>query len=310
MSMNQAYCIVMAITVLLGMAWLLIRLQRRGMKITPAVFGFFFALILGWALAKLFYVALLFHRVWPRFGWDAFGRFKGAEFSFFGGCAGVLLGMALGAKTAKVPVKPFLDAFAPCGAFMIAGARYAERYLGLLGVGSLTDVPAFCRFPFAISNEWQEWFTAVFMLEALFALVIAAVFALRKKEGWIPGLCLERTAFYLCLTQILCENLRSQGLKWGFVRVEQLLCAVTLAGLLLYSCLQTGERGFWKRFWPLLGSLGCIGAIVGIEFAIDRTDISPYFWYAVMILVLAVIGWMECFCADRRLNELRNQYRS
>ena len=307
--MNQAYFITMAVTAALGTGWLMLRLQRRGMKMAPAILGLVLSVILGWALAKLFYVALLFHRVWPRFGWEAFTRVKSTEFSFFGGCVGVILGMALAARLTKTHVKQFLSVFAPCGALMVAGARYAERYLGMLGVGSLTDVPALCRFPFAVSNEWQEWFMAVFMLAALLALAISLVFALRKKEGWIPGLFLERTAFYLCLSQILCESLRAQGLKWGFVRVEQLLCAVTLVGLLLYSCLQSGERGLWNRFWPIAGALACIGAIVGVEFALDRIDLSPYFWYALMILTLFVLGWLEYFCTRRRFEQVQHQYR-
>lgn len=300
--MNLPYLITMAVTALLGTGWLMIRLQNRGMKKAPALCGLVFSALLGWAFAKLFYVVLLFGRVWPRFGWEAFLRWKSTEFSFFGGGVGVLLGMVLSARLFKVNGKEFLSVFAPCGALSVAGARYAERYLGLLGAGSLTDLPFFCRFPFAIGNEWQEWFLAVFMLEALAALMIAVIFALRKKEGRIPGLFMERTVFYLCLTQIFCENLRAQGLKWGFVRVEQLLCAVTVVGLLVYACLQANENGVWKRFWPVLGALACIGVIVGVEFALDRTNISPYFWYAVMAAVLAVCGWMERFCTERRFS--------
>ena len=302
--MNQPYVLTMVFFALLCTGWLCLRLRQRGMKLLPALCGLLLSAVLGWALAKLFYVVLLFHRVWPRFGWEAFGRWKSTEFSFFGGCVGVVLGMALSARLCGEHVKQFLGTFAPCGALMVAGARYAERYLGMLGVGSLTNVPALCRFPFAVSNTWDEWFMAVFMLEALAALIVAVVFSLRKREGWIPGLFLERTVFYLCLAQILCESLRAQGLKWGFVRVEQFLSAVTLVGLLLYSCLQISENTFAKRFWPIAGALGCIGVIVGVEFAIDRTDLSPYLWYAVMALTLAFWGWLECYCTRRRFDQI------
>ncbi len=310
MTMNQAYFAAMAAAAVLGGAWLALRLRLRGMKAASAVLGLVLGVILAGILAKVFYVALLFHRVWPRYGWEAFVQLKSAEFSFFGGCAGMILGMALAARLTGEHVKQFLGVFAPCGALMVAGARYAERYLDRLGAGTIIENPFFCRFPFAVSNEYEEWFAAVFMLEMLAALIVAAVFALRKKEGWIPGLFLERTVFYLCLCQILCESLRAKGMKWGFVRVEQLLCAVTLVGLLLYGCLKSGEqRSVWKGFWPIGGALLCIAAIVGVEFALDRTDLPGYLWYSVMILILAAFGWLECFCTKRRFEQVQQQYR-
>ncbi len=303
--MNEAYVITLAVWGLICLALFLLLLRRRGMKLVSALWGAVFAAVLGYALAKAFYVGLLCTRVWPRFGWEAFLRTKGAEFCFFGGCLGAVLGMALGARLTKTDEKRFLSAFAPCGAFMAAGARYAERYLGLLGAGSLVENPTFQRFPFAVSNQWDEWFRAIFMLEALCALAVGAVFLARKKEGLLPGLRLERTAFYLCLTQIFCESLRAQGMRWGFVRVEQVLCAVCLVGLLVYGCAQAEEWRFGKRFWPVFASLLCIGLIVGVEFALDKTDMSPVFWYAVMIAVLTGFGALECFCTGRRFKQIR-----
>ena len=68
-------------------------------------------------------------------------------------------------------------------ALAIALARCAEMHLGMLGASKYdTESAFFCRFPFAVSNEWDEWYLAVFALEALTALVICVVFALKRKE--------------------------------------------------------------------------------------------------------------------------------
>ena len=65
---------------------------------------------------------------------------------------------------------------------MVAFARVSEKYLDMLGTGKYTDSEFLCRFPFAVSNEWGEWYLAIFMLEALAALVIAGIFTVKKRE--------------------------------------------------------------------------------------------------------------------------------
>ena len=52
-----------------------------------------------------------------------------------------------------------------------AGARIAEVFLDMQGAGAYVERESFARMPFAISNEWGEWFWAVFLLEALLALL-------------------------------------------------------------------------------------------------------------------------------------------
>ena len=63
------------------------------MKPWSALVGLPVSALLGAVLGKLFYVGLLFHKVWPRFGVEALWRLKAAEFSFFGGGLGVILAM-------------------------------------------------------------------------------------------------------------------------------------------------------------------------------------------------------------------------
>ena len=200
--MNGIYWLCISITALLSYGWLAVRLSKRRMKVWSALLALPLSALLGAVLGKLMYVALLFQRVWPRFGVSALWRLKAAEFSFYGGGLGVILAMALTAKLTRQKIKPFLSAFAPCGALLAAGFRAAEYFQGMLGAGSYMESSVFTRFPFAIANQWGEWHLAVFALEALAALIIALVFALRKREDRIPGLHMERTVFYLCVNQI------------------------------------------------------------------------------------------------------------
>ena len=301
--MNGNYWLCVSIVALISCGWLAFRLRQRGMKPWSALIALPLSAVLGAILGKLFYVGLLFQKVWPRFGADALWRMKAAEFSFFGGGLGVVLAMALTAKLTGRKAKPFLSAFAPCGALLAAGFRAAEYFQGMLGAGSYLEPSAFTRFPFAVANQWGEWHLAVFTLEALAALTVALCFALRKREEAIAGMRMERTVFYLCVSQVFFESLRNQCMRWGFVRVEQVLCGVTVVGLIVYGCLQAkGCKGL-KRFWSAACSLLCVAAVVGIEFALDKWNISTVFWYGMMILTLCGFAALENVCAKRRLRE-------
>ncbi len=303
--MNGNYWLSISVAALLSFGWLAFRLGKQAMKPWSALIGLPLSALLGAVLGKLFYVGLLFQKVWPRFGAEALLRLKAGEFSFFGGGLGVILALALTAKCTGQQVKKFLSAFAPCGALLAAGFRAAEYWQGMLGAGSYMESSVFTRFPFATANQWGEWHLAVFTLEALAALIISLVFALRKREDLIPGLRMERTVFYLCVAQIFFESLRNQCMRWGFVRIEQVLCGVTAVGLIVYGCLKSeGSKGF-KRFWPALCSLLCIAILVLVEFGLDKFNFSTVFWYGVMIAVLCVFGALENVCFKRRLRKAR-----
>ena len=302
--MNTFYWLTLLVTLLVSMAWLAIRAKKRGMNTAPVFTGALFGAALALAMSKVLYAVLLSSKVWPRYGWASLLRMDAAEFSFIGGCLGMTLGMVLSAKLFKIRAAKLLSLFAPAGALMVAGVRSAEIFLDMQGAGAYVENEAFARMPFAISNEWGEWFWAVFLLESLFALIVAAVFAVRKKEDRIPSLRFERVVYYLCVPQIFCESLRALGMRWGFVRIEQVLCGVIIEGLLIYGCLQcAAPKGFWKRFWPCFAAIGCVGVIVGVEFGLDKTQIPDVFWYCVMIAALVGFGLLENVVTARRYRQ-------
>lgn len=302
--MNIPYFAVLITGAVLCTALFWALLKKDGLKAICAPLTLVCASLLALACAKAGYFLLRIDREWPRWGIAGLLRFSFRELSFFCGCAGAVLGAALAGKLAGQPVKRVLDHFAPCGALMIAFARGAEYFLPGMNLPSREIEPEFFRrFPFAVTNEYEEWYAALFMLSALFALAVFAVFLLRRKERPIPGLRLERTAFYLCLPQIFTESLRSDSITWGFVRCEQILCAVCLLLLLIRGCSLAGERGFLKAWWPVLVFSLCVGLLVFIEFNLDRNyvPLSMAGNYIVMWAVLLVIAACEIFSTRRRL---------
>ena len=132
------------------------------------------------------------------------------------------------------PAGKFLDLFTVPGLLLAAGLRMAEAELGSLGTGRFIEAAAAPSFPFAVVNEYGEAHVAVFFWEAAWALAVALM-SLSDLERR-PGERFETAVFRLCAGQILLEGLRSRSLSWGFVRVEQVLCAVILLVLMLLAC--------------------------------------------------------------------------
>lgn len=304
--MLSHYFITVILGAVLSAALFSVRLKKARMKPLAALLTLLFSAALGFGCAKLVYFLLRIAREWHRYGLSGLLRVSPHELSFFGGCLGAVLGAVLAAAVARQPVKRFLDAFAPCGALMAAFARAGEYFLPGVNQASMETQPEWlCRFPFSVVNEYEEWYGALFFFSALCALAVCAVFLLRKKESAVPGLRFERVVFYLCLPRILLESLRSDSIKWGFVRAEQVLCAVCVFLVLVRACAAVKEKGFFQRFWPALADAAGVGVMVFIEFNLDRgyLPVSVTLNYVFMAAVLLGIAGCEIFCARRRLRQ-------
>lgn len=239
-----------------------LRADRRGAA--AAAVSLPLCAVLGLLFAKVSYVLLTG-------GWNTLFTPEPSEFCFTGGAAGVCLGVLLAAKITEYrPAGKLLDRFVLPGTLLIAGLRMAEIELGSLGAGRYIDVPADSVFlVLAIFNRYGEPYVAVFVWEALAALFVGLL-SLHGEEAR-PGQCFETAVFRLCACQILLENMRNRALAWGFVRVEQLLCAVFLLALLLRACARGEKKQGVRRFLPALYLLVCMAAIVGIEFLRQRS---------------------------------------
>ena len=261
----------------------LLRSDRRGAA--AAAVSVPLCAALGGVFAKGFYVLLMGE-------WNTLFSPEPSEFCFTGGAAGVCLGVLLAARfTGYRPAGKLLDRFILPGALLAAGLRMAEVELGSLGTGRFIEIPADSSFlVLAVYNRYGEPHVAVFVWEAVVA-VIVGLLSLRGPESR-PGQRFETAVFRLCACQILLENMRSRALSWGFVRVEQLLCAVILMALLLYACARNTKKQGAARFLPAVYLLLCIAAIVGIEFLRQRSPsrfMGEHGGFLMMAAVLCVV---------------------
>ena len=304
--MPTAYIAVMLSGAVICAALFACRLRQKKLNAFAAVWGLPLALAFGFAGAKIAYFLLRLGRDWLSYGWGGLLLFAPYQFSFLGGCLGVALGVMLALRVSCAPLKEGLDAFAPAGALMAAFARGAEYFLDETNVsGSEIENEFFRRFPFGVTNEYDECYFALFFLCALFALAVCVFGLLRRREENVPGLLFERTVFYLCLPQVFCESLRNDSIMWGFVRPEQLFCVIIMFLLLAYSCWKTKGKGFWRDFRPLFVFLFCVIVLVFVEFNLDKTfiEISHAADYVLMGAALLGIAFCECRCTARRYGQ-------
>ncbi len=291
--------------------------QLRTRAWETALLAFLFSALFGTVLARIGYALLMLELDFEYDGIAALGQLLEFEIgcvSFMCGALGVCLGVLLANRlTRKDSVTAGMDAFAPFGALLAALFRMGECFFGSYGTGSsLPEGSPLAFFPFAlkidIDGGYTSWDWAVCVLSAVFAVVWAAVAFFRLRSRGRAGLSFTLTLFFLALPQIFCESLRKDGMYWLFVHVEQVLCAVVLAGVLLYWTLKSGKGlPFLRRWGPVLVLALCIGLLVLTEFVIDGKilDATHTACYLFMWFMLVVIGAAGAIAARRWNSEDR-----
>ena len=158
---------------------------------------------------------------------------------FYGGILGALIALWLigGRQCLRL-----MDAYAPSMALMIAFARIAEGFSGQ-GYGEYwyEESTAFCRFPFMVYDPYYEsWGWALFMAGAVIAAVLF-ILLMRRKAAFPGDQTLTLLGLYAA-AQIVLESLRrDEFLRWGFVRVEELLSAVVILVVLILYWVHSGK---------------------------------------------------------------------
>ena len=258
-------------------------------------------ILLGLLCSKLFY--LLLRPSTPLK--EGFFSVNPSEMTYYGGLAGVCLGVAAAAKCSRYPVLKALNHFAFTAAVLAALIRFGEYWLGYLGTGGLENLypgdidGIVLPFPFGMtevfSEDYSECYLAVFMLEGALSLCVA-FFAFRKRKD---PLCFIRTLFYLCLFQILCESMRDISLRWLFVRYAQLFCYLVAEGILVwYGIVSVREK---KRNFgaAILGLIVC-GLTVTEEFMMEGKIFADWGLPRVVIYLLMALGLAAMAVAEHQ----------
>ena len=238
--------------------------------------------------ARLGYCAVRSGFLFVDFGASFLWRVELGGFSLAGASLGLLLAAWVFARRANRPFARALDLAMPAALLALACERVAERFT-LAGLGDYVDDALWQRFPFAVPDVYGDWRLPVFAWEALAALALCLLAFVGLRRARRDGDAALWNMALLGATQILLESLRRDDfLRFGFVRVNQ-LWGVALLLMAALRWLARAKLSRPRRCAALLGYAAGVGALVLVEFALDKSPIGNGWLYAAMALALAAM---------------------
>ena len=279
------YGLTVALAAALGLVMMHCIGKKSGLKLgTVSVFAVL-AVPLGTIFAHILYSLIRFDWLMEK-GFLHMFRLTDGGYVLYGTVLGCFLAALLTVKLCKENLGSLLDATAAPAALTIALCRLAE---GLVGQGygryladwfdgesgmslfALEDTSFLEHFPFAVQDMYEEWCWAVFVLEALFALIILVT--LLKTSTRRSGSKAALLMLLYAASQALCEGLREDAvLRWGFVRVNQILSALVVAGVLVWCWLRMPKKQRSAKSIILVwcGTLCGMLLVIAMEFAVEK----------------------------------------
>lgn len=213
--------------------------------------------------------------------------------SLFGMIAGVFVGARLCSLFTKERKGLLLDAASCALPLIMAAERFAERFFNGFNVSRELQAEGFPKNTFlAVQDEYYAnvSFLATYLCAAIasIALFLILVFFLTRKERedgdlWILFMILCGAG------GVMLESLRyDMHLEYHFVRFQEVIAAIFLVIGVVFAGIR--NRGAHKGLFrtAVISLPLAIAACGGIEFALDRTTISHYLLYGMLILILAV----------------------
>ncbi|MBR6667010.1 MAG: prolipoprotein diacylglyceryl transferase [Clostridia bacterium] len=291
---TYALCVVIALALgLLLLAW---RQKKHGLRCDTAEIFALLALPLGLIGARLFY-CLARLTMYMEMGLVSILRFWDGGYALWGAVGGAVIAAILTAKITKQSALKLLDALSAPAALVIALGRLAELTNGE-GRGLEVITPVFQRFPFALYNaDYETWFWAICVFEAVAALVIFAILLAKK-----PARDGEHARLFLilyCASQILLEALRADNfLHWTrvFIRVSQLTAVLVLAGMMFCALWRWRKASADARLprkqviinWVIF--LICVGVSIWMQFAVQKSAHIPA-WLCYTVMGVCAVGF-------------------
>ncbi len=252
--------------------------------------------------------------------------FSRGGFMLYGALAGVVLAVAITSRITKAPFAEMADALCVPGLVMIALGRLAiglttgqdygwcieDWFMEDSGMSCfvLEDPSFLYRLPFGIPDYYENYNWAVFVFEALVAVVLAVAVG-RVKFARPGGRAVLALTGYAAM-QALCESMRQDAvLRWGFVRVNMIVGGILVLGMLIL-CFIHSERRHGRKMALCTGTLFlCALVVIAMEFALEK-KISAIEWMPMdicyLLMGVACVGmiasvrpiWRDAFVTTRK----------
>lgn len=228
---------------------------------------------------------LLDFRFHDMFSLRAVCAFWGGGYSMVGALLGLALAAWLTARITKQDAVALLDLLFPALCAFICFARVGEGFTELLGRSrSLTQ--DLLGNSFLASNDGYDAYLNTYVLEAATAAILGVITWLYGRRGPRRGNVLLTGMLLLGCTQVLWESLRFDShMRYSFISMQQILFACMFALPLVIYAARCGKKAMISA---ILLCAVVVGGAVGLEFMIDRSDVSNVICYILYILLLAL----------------------
>ena len=248
---------------------------------------FLLGVFLGAICSKIFFALFSFNVDVPFFGKMLPQVFTGGGHSMFGALVGGFAGAVIAARLMKQNPLDYADAFSVAALGFVFFARLGEMHVEDFGISRSLVYDFTARLPFAINGEYDSCL-ATYLLEAACALVMLGILLHDTKKQARPGNTFILFLLLFGASQIVMESLRyDRHMSFTFIRMQQVLAILVLTGGLLWAARRAGKGS--KTLWLLFGMMVLISGIgVGLEFAIDRTEINRYLLYLAFVVLVSI----------------------
>lgn len=211
----------------------------------------------------------------------------GGGWSMFGLIGGVLFGGWLSAGIAREKTGSVMDALCLSVLPMIVAERIGESRIEDFDISRPLD-SAFLSGSFLATGD-DEPCLATYYVTAALILVLFIIFAVRFTRKERPG---NLTIAFLILygaVSIITESLRyDRFLSISFVGLQQIAAAVMLLAGVILAVRRSGGLKSAASVAAVICMPLMVCAVIGLEFALDRTTWNKIAIYVVMILTVSV----------------------
>lgn len=244
--------------------------------------------MLGLFFARLVYVAAEVNFA-PFLSFHNAVNLRLGGLSMYGTLIGAVLGAFISARLCGLKKAEWLDVITPSLFLFIAVARLGEQYT-TLGISRPLVTGVLDHTFLAVRDEFDAYLRT-YLLESAAALILCAACFLYNKKQRRAGDVFLFGALLFGASQTLFESLRFDAhIRFSFIGLHQVLSAALFSGVMISLAVRLIKQKSHQRLAVLSISLilPLLGAIIGIEFMIDRSQVNKWLSYAIYVTVLII----------------------
>ena len=233
-----------------------------------------------------------------------------AWFNIAGGgwsLTGLILGMfaaswACGKITGQPPIT-LLDISACAIPLLIAAERLGDRLIEDFNTGRPLEEGWLSSSFLAVQGEYETYLRTYYLAAAAAIILFLILNILAARDHHKDGSLFIMFLLMSGAAGIVLESLRyDYFLSITFVHLQQIVFALYLLAGAIVAAVRVKNGHQVLRWVAPLSVVGVAGAVIGIEFAIDRSDINNLLLYIAMIIVVLIPVVLGMLLLERKEN--------